>query len=254
MCLCLSTGITRQGLALSQCSEDSLLDLLRLVIQAHMSQHHDTGQQKSSWVCESLARDIRSGTVHSLEDRALVADVAGGSGTKTTDQASAHVGENVSVQIGDHKDLVRVRCRVGGDLHACVVEQLGIELNIREVPCHLASCCKEETVRHFHDRGLVDNADLAPVDILCILERIAKHTLGGLTCDKLDGLDHTVKDHVLDTGVFALSVFSDEDGVDIIVGRFIALDGFAWTNVGEEVERSSKCEIEGDVALADGCS
>jgi hypothetical protein len=41
---------------------------------------------------------------------------------------------------------------------------------------------------------------------------------------------------VLNTGVLALGVFSDCDNVNIIVGGLEALDGLAWTNVGEQIE------------------
>ena len=55
---------------------------------------------------------------------------------------------------------------------------------------------------------------------------------------------------MLDTGVFSLRVFTDENGVDIIVWCLVAGDGNTWPNVGEKVERPSEGQVEGNVTLS----
>lgn len=55
---------------------------------------------------------------------------------------------------------------------------------------------------------------------------------------------------MLDTGVLALSVLTDEDGVHVIVCRLETLDGYTRTDVGEQVEGTTKSEVERDMALA----
>ena len=55
---------------------------------------------------------------------------------------------------------------------------------------------------------------------------------------------------MLDTRVFALSVLSNEHGVNIIIGRWVALDGCAGSNICKEVEGTSEGQVEGYVAFA----
>ena len=83
-----------------------------------MLQHHDTAQKHSSGVGKALAGNIGGGAVDGLEDGALVTNVTRGGETETTDQTGAHVGQNVTVQVGHDEDLVVVRSRVGDDTQA----------------------------------------------------------------------------------------------------------------------------------------
>ena len=73
-----------------------------------------------------------------------------------------------------------------------------------------------------------------------------------MTGDELDTLDNTVNYDVLDARVFSFGVFTDQDSVDVVVGSFVAFERAARADVGEEVECSSKCEVEGDVTLSNG--
>lgn len=124
-----------------------------------------------------------------------------------------------------------------------------------------------------HDVGFVHRGDTLPATALSIVEGITRNTLGRLPGDELDGLYDTVDDlttqnpsntrpmfskhateatHLmLNTRVFSLSVFTDEDGVDIVVWSLEALDGDARTNVGKQVEGTTKRQVQRNVALAD---
>ena len=188
-----------------------------------------------------------------LEDRALVTNVSGGGKTKTTDQTSAHVRENVSVQVGHNEDLVIVGKRVGDHLQAGVVQKLSVKLNVGVLLGELAGGAQEQTVGHLHDGGLVDSADLLPANIAGVLEGVTQDTLRSLAGDKLNALDDAINDNVLNTGVLALSVLTDQDGVDVVVGGLVALDRPAGTDVGEEVEGTAECQVKRDMTLADGC-
>ncbi len=240
-------------LARSNGLEDGLLDVGSLSVKTHVSQHHDGREEERSRVGELLASNVGRGTVNSLEDGALITNVSRGSETKTTDKTSAHIGENVSVQVGHDKDLVVVGKRVGDHLQAGVVEELSVELNVRVLLRKLAGGAQEKTVRHLHDSSLVDSADLLPANVAGVLEGVAQDTLGSLTGDKLDALDNAVDNDVLDTGVLSLGVLTDQDGVDVVVGGLEALNAPAGTDVGEEVEGTAECQVERDVALANGC-
>lgn len=150
-----------------------------------------------------------------LKDGALITDVARGGQTQTTDQTGAHVGENVTVQVGHDEDLVVVGKGICDHLQAGVVEQLGVKLDIGEVLGNIAGDAQKETVGHLHDGGLVDDADLLAADLLGVLEGESQHALTSRAGDELDALDDAIDDNVLDARVLALGVLSDQDGVDV---------------------------------------
>ena len=56
---------------------------------------------------------------------------------------------------------------------------------------------------------------------------------------------------MLNTGVLALRVLTNENGVDIIVGSLETLDGHTRADICEEVESPAQRQVERDVALAD---
>lgn len=138
---------------------------------------------------------------------------------------------------------------------ASVIKQLWSELDIWELPLgHLLCQSQEKTITLLHDGGLVNDSNLITTDALRILESISQHPLGGLLGDQLDALDNAVNNVVLDTRVFSLGILSDQNGVDAVVGGLVANDGFARTDVGEEVEGTTEGEVEGNMTLADRSS
>ena len=56
---------------------------------------------------------------------------------------------------------------------------------------------------------------------------------------------------MLNTRVLSFRVFTDENGIDIVIRRLVPGDGNAWPNVGEKVEGPSEGQVEGDVTLSD---
>ena len=189
--------------------------------------------------------------MNSFEDGALITDIAGGGKTEATDQTGAHVGKNVTVEVRHDKNLVVVRDGVGGHLEASVVEKLSVKLDIGELLGDLLGDLEEETVGHLHDGGLVDDADLLAANGAGMLEGESQDPLTGSAGDELDTLNNTIDDHVLNAGVLALGVLTDQDGIDIIVWGLVSSDRPAGAEVGEEVEGAAEGKVEGDVALAD---
>jgi len=240
-------------LALSNGLENGVLNPVRILVQSHMLQHHHGAEQQSSGVSKALARNIGSRTVHSLEDGALVTDISGRSKTETTDQTSAHIGQDISVKVGHDEDLVVVGERIRDHLQASVVQQLRIELDIGVVLGDLTGCAQEKTVGHLHDGGLVHGADLLAANGLCVLECEAEDALGSLAGDELDALDDTINNDVLNTRVFTLGVLTDQNSVDVVVGGLEASNGPARPDVGEEVEGSAQSQVQRDVALSNRC-
>jgi len=86
-----------------------------------------------------------------------------------------------------------------------------------------------------------------------VLESVSKHALGGLPGDELNALDNTIDDDVLNARVFALGVFTDKNGIDIVVRSLVTNDGFARTKIGEEIECATESKVERDVTFAYGC-
>ena len=149
-------------------------------------------------------------------------NVARGGETQSTDQASAHIGQDVTIQVGHNHDTVRVGSRVLCDMQANAVQEVLIVLNSREVFCHLPAGGQEHAVghlpvmrrqfhilttvlSHLHDVGLVNRGDTLPSLCLGIVERVACDTFGSLMGDELDRLDDTIHDLMT---AFAYSLYS----------------------------------------------
>jgi hypothetical protein len=246
----LATKVTSDGLTLSKDAEDGVLDLAGVLGETHVLKHHDGRKQESSGVGEVLAGNIGGRTVDSLEDGALVTNVAGRGQTKTTNETSTHIRQNVTVEVGHDEDLVVVWVRVGNHLQAGVVEQLGVKLDVRIVLGDVTGSVEEKAVRHLHNGGLVDDADLALANAVGILECKTENSLRSLPGDQLDALHDTIDDNMLNSTVFALGVLTDQDGVHVVVRSLVAGDRLAGTQVGEEVEGSAQSQVQRNVTLA----
>lgn len=55
---------------------------------------------------------------------------------------------------------------------------------------------------------------------------------------------------MFDPTIFSFGILTDKDGVDVVIGGFIAGDRYAGTDVGKKVECTAKCEVEGDMAFS----
>lgn len=142
----LAAKVTSEGLAFGKSIEDSGLNAGSVLGETHVSQHHDGTEEEGSRVGKVLASNVGSGAVDSLEDRALITNISGGGKSKATDETGAHIGQNVTVEVGHDKDLVVVRGGVSDHLEAAVVEELSVELNTGEVLGNLLGDLEEETI------------------------------------------------------------------------------------------------------------
>jgi hypothetical protein len=98
----------------------------------------------------------------------------------------------------------------------------------------------------------VDCRDLPPANVFGVLECKTEDSFRGSSSDEFYALHYSVDNYVLDARVFALGVFSNQNSVDVVIGRFVACNGPTRSDIGEEVECPSKCKIERDVAFANG--
>lgn len=121
-----------------------------------------------------------------------------------------------------------------------------------------------------HDGCLVNGSDVGASVLLGVLKRVAGDALGSLVGDELDRLDDAIDDlshafqptvaprpslaltHlVLDTRVLSLSVLTNDDRVDAIVGRLVPDNGSARSDVSVKVESAAESQVERDVTFAD---
>ena len=93
---------------------------------------------------------------------------------------------------------------------------------------------------------------LLPSHILSILEGESQNPLRCRAGNEFDALHDAVNDNVLDARILALGVFTDKNGVNVVVGGFVAGNGFARTDIGKEVKGTTEGEVERDMAFADG--
>lgn len=249
----LAAEVTGDGLALSNGREGGLLDAGSVLVETHVTEHHERREEESGGVGEALAGNVGSGAVDGLEDGGVATNVTRGGETETADEAGRQVGENVTVKVGHDHDAVSEGGGVLGDAEADTVKEVLVVGNVGVLLGNGAAGSEEHAVGHLHDVGLVDGGDALAARLLGVVEGVAGNTLRSLVGDKLDRLDDTVDDNVLDTRVLALSVLTDEDSVDVVVGGLEALDRDTGADVGEEVEGATEGEVERDVALAD-CS
>ena len=231
--------------------ENGGFDSVGVVVQAHVSQHHTRGQQQGGWVSQTLTGDVWGGTVDGFENADLLTHVTGRSQTQATDQTGRQVGQDVTVQVWHNHDDLAVGGWVGGQLQGGVVDQLEADLDVRVVLGDFLGALDEQPVGQLHDGGLVDNNDLVSTGGLGVLEGVSNDSLGGLLGDQLDRLDDTRDNDVLDTGVLTLGVFSDQDGVDVVVWGLVADNGLTWSDVGEKTKRSSQGQVHRLVTLTD---
>jgi len=98
----------------------------------------------------------------------------------------------------------------------------------------------------------VYGANLELANVLRVLESVAENTLGCLAGDELDALNHAIDNNMLDSRVLSFGVFTDQDGVYIVIWGFVAFERAAGSDVGEEVKGSSEGKVERDMTLANG--
>lgn len=230
--------------------KNSRLDLDSVLLKTHVSQHHDRGKQQSGGVGKTLASDIGGRSVDSLKDRNLVTHVARGSQTQTTNETGGKIGQNVTVKVGHDHDVLLVRSRVGDETQTGAVDELGLESDLGVLLGNLVGSGQEQTVGNLHNGGLVDGQDLGLANQTGVLKGVSEDTLRGLLGDKLDGLDDTRNNDVLDTRVLTLGVLTDEDGVDIIVRGLVTYNRLTRTDVGKQVESSSESQVKRNMALS----
>ena len=99
--------------------------------------------------CKVLSGNIRSTSVNGFEHCVVGTDVAGRNEAEAADQAAAEIGKNVAVEVLHYHHIKLVR--VHDELHAGVVDDLVVCLDLRVILCDFTEDSEEHSVRHLKD-------------------------------------------------------------------------------------------------------
>ena len=200
---------------------DGLGDAVGVVIEAKVAEEHRSGKNESSGVGLVLALDVETDvTATRLEDGNVTAHVATRHDTGATDERSANVGKNTTVQVRHDHDIELLG--LGNGLHGGIVDNHVVDLEGRVVLSGLVEGGAEETVGKLHDVGLVNASDLLAVVGKGEAERELGDALGLGLGDDLEGFDNAVDGLVLEARVFSLGVLTDQAEVDAVLAGLIA--------------------------------
>lgn len=185
-------------------------------------------------------------TAAGLKNSDVTAHVAAGHNTGATNQRSANVGQDTTVQVGHDHDVELLG--LGDALHGGVIDNHIVGLDGRVLLGGLVEGRAEETVGQLHDVGLVDTGDLLAVVGQSEAEGELGNTLRLGAGDDLERFDDTLDTLVLQTRVFTLSVLTDDAHVDTLVAGLVAGDVLDQRDGGVDVELLSHGDVEGLVA------
>lgn len=218
-----------------------------MLVKTKVSQHHSAREQHGSWVSLVLALDIKTDvTASRLEDSDITAHVATWDDTGASDESSADVGQDATVKVGHDHD---VKLLWAGDaLHGGVVDNHVAGLEGGELLGDGVEGVAEKTVSQLHDVGLVDAGDLLAVVGESEAEGELGDALGLGAGDDLERLHDAGDRLVLQAGVLALGVLTDDGEVDVLVAGLVAGDVLDQDDRGVNVELLAEGDVEGLVA------
>ena len=174
--------------------------------------------------------------------------LAPGARPEAADEARAQVGHDVAVEV-----LEQQHVEAGGvedELHAAVVHDDVVVLDVGEVRGDLRAAVEEQAVRELHDVGLVDGGDPLPAVGPRVVEGELRDPGRGLLGDDLDRLHHARHHHVLEARVEVLGVLADDDEVDVVVPALHPGQRLDRAHVRVEVEGLAQGHVDRGVAAA----
>lgn len=229
--------------------EDCVGDGVGVLLVPQVVQHVDGRVQHGEGIREVLAGDGRSGVASSrFEDGVMFAVVPAGQQAGPADEPADDVGRDGSVQVGGQQHIELVR--VGHELHAGVVDDHVVVLDVGILLGDPAGRLEEAAVRNLHDVGLVNGRDLLASVAARVLEGVAGESFGGLDGDDFHRLDDALHALVLQHGVLALGVLTDHHQVDVLMVRADTRVRLAVQHADEQIELISDRDVpRGDAGL-----
>lgn len=167
---------------------DCLFDVLGVLSEAHISEHHGSGENGNSGVGYVLSTNVEAYVACTrLEDGDVLSEVGARDDSRSTDESASDIGNNVSVQVGCDEDVELAR--VGDELHASVIDDHLSKLDLGILLSDGSDNVQEETVGHLHDVSLVNSVHLLAAVCLGVLEGEARDLLALLGSCDFEGLD-----------------------------------------------------------------
>lgn len=257
----LATHVGAQKLALLKVSVDGGVNLGSSGRLLQELEHESGTADGGNGVGNALALDVRGATVARLTNGEALADVGAGDETKTADESSGTIRQDITVQVGGDNDVVILG--LAEELVNHGVDNLLLDGNRSKLGVGegLLGDFAEEAVSLGEDIGLVgdgdeglavDAGDARVANLLAADGNLASHggdAEGGLFGDALDGLGDAavggvVRLLLLDVEVFG--VLADNDHVN---GLGVGEDRLDGANVGVEVEALAQGDNGRRVAL-----
>lgn len=249
----LAAHVAGADLAVGDDGVDGFGDAVGVVVEAEVAQQHAARQDQRRGVGLVLALDVQADvSAAGLEYGDVAAHVAAGHNTGATDEGSADVGQDATVQVGHDHDVELLG--LGDALHGGVVDNHVVGLDGGVLGGGALEGGSEQAVGELHDVGLVDAGNLLTV----VGQRKAEGELGDAlrlgARDDLERLDDALDGLVLEARVLTLGVLTDDAHVDALVAGLVAGDVLDQGDGGVDVELLSHGDVEGLVAGAlEGC-
>ena len=201
-----------------------------------------------------------------FEQRDTVADVRAGRNAQAADQTGAEVGEDVAIEVFHDHHVVEFRLL--DQLHAHIVHEHLLILDVRVLFRHFLSDLEKQAVGVLHDIGFGYRADLFAAVGARILEGSLNDAARAGDGDRLDGdrgvLPNLAARHVddllrfrgmniiFDARVQVFGVLAHDDEIDILILGADTGIVFAGPDTGVEVEFFAERDVHRAEAGADG--
>lgn len=210
---------------------DSLLDVLGVLGEAHVSEHHRSREDGCSGVGNVLSSNVKTDvTCSRFENSDVLSEVGARNHSRSTDESASDVGHNVSVQVGGDENIKLAR--IGDKLHAGVINNHLSKLDLRILLRNRSHDVQEESIGHLHDISLVDSVHLLAAVRLGVFESETRDLLALLGGCDLEGLDDARNSLVLQSGVLSFNLLTDYYQIDTLVS---SLNGWEGTD-GDDLD------------------
>ncbi len=198
---------------------------------SEMAQHQHAAQDCGCGVGLVLPGVFGGRAVHRLEHRRVLADVGPRRDPQAAHQPGAQVAEDVAEEVGGDNHVVLLRTL--HQLHAHVVHDAIVELDVGVLLRHLARRPQEQPIGQFEDVALVHRCHLTTAIGASVLEGKAHDALAGTACDQPDRFSGLVgDDDVLDPGIEPLGILAHYDQINVPVWPTHTVHGPGRAQVG----------------------
>ena len=203
------------------------------LVLAEVLEHHACGPQECGRICEVFAGDVRGTAVNGFEHCVVGTDVAGRNEAEAADQAAAEVGKDITVEVLHNHNVKLVR--VHDELHAGVVDDLVICLDLRVVLCDFAEDSEEHAVGHLEDVCLMNTCNFLSAVLLRVLEGVADDALRCFLCYDLDRMNRILIDLLFFSDIQTFCILTEDHDINVLKRSFYRVVGLYRADICVEV-------------------